>query len=328
MFGWLFNLLYGSISMEWESAYGLEESVARLRAATKRSVLSALSETAAVGAVTECRVRLQRVIPMVGNSFKPFFIGQFVRRNERVFLVGRFTMFGAVKVFMSVWFVLVIVFGVAALFAQTATQSNRFVFVLAPFAMAGFGIALLSFGKWLARNDAAWLADVIERSIVSPAGKPESTPAVAPAGSDASVSGRPTVVWLAASILGLMGAMNLGASVLGISSAARVSLRLPSTHWSGAFRYAAAAEGLLLLAIAAGVFMRSRVAWRAGFLMIMSGWAYSVASLFLMDAAMAPPSAMRIIFVAFGLLVAAWWGRWWYLQRVHFVLPETGRSMN
>jgi hypothetical protein len=92
---------------------------------------------------------------------------------------------------------------------------------------------------------------------------------------------------------------------------------------SGAFRYIAAAEGALLLAIAVGVFIRSRIAWMAGFLIISGAWAYSVASLFLMDDKMGPPLAIKIVFMGFGLLVTVYWGKWWYAQRVHFVSTQT-----
>src|ERR1700722_19610501 len=104
MFRWLWRLLYEAQPAEFRSAYGLEESVERLRAATKRSVFSALAETTAVGKVSEQSVRLQRVIPMVGNSFKPFFLGRFEVSEGRVLLVGRFTMLPIVKVFMTFWF--------------------------------------------------------------------------------------------------------------------------------------------------------------------------------------------------------------------------------
>src|ERR1700722_17460635 len=99
-----FDLLYGSVPAQWECAYRLEESVARLRAATRRSVFSMLTEPAAVGKVTELRLSLQRVIHMVRNSFQPCLFGQFVTRDGRVFLTGRFTMHVMVKVFMSFWF--------------------------------------------------------------------------------------------------------------------------------------------------------------------------------------------------------------------------------
>jgi hypothetical protein len=57
------RLLYQSTPAEFRSAYRLAESVERLRAATKRSVFSALGETAAVGTVSESGVRLQWSFP-------------------------------------------------------------------------------------------------------------------------------------------------------------------------------------------------------------------------------------------------------------------------
>jgi hypothetical protein len=319
MIRWLLNLLYGSVSAEWESAYGLEESVTRLRAATRKWGFSALAEPAAVGTVTESKVKLQRVVPMVRNSFKPFLIAQFVKRGERVFLVGRFTMLGAVKVFMSVWFCLVIVFGAAALIGQIAMKSGSSLFALGPIAMCGFGVGLLWFGKWLAKNDAAWLSEVVKGAIGGTAGKPDSTAAVPTATSATVFADRPRVVTATASVLGLMGAINLLAAVSGMSSIGGDAFRFISTQLSGDFRYAVAVQGALLLALAVGVFMRLRIAWIAGFLVIASGWVYTVASMFLMDERTGPPSVMKIVFAAFGLLVTVYWGRWWYAQRVHFV---------
>jgi hypothetical protein len=319
MIRWFVNLIYGSISVEWESVYGLEESVSRLRAATKRSVFSALVEPAAVGTVTESRVKLQRVIPMFRNSFKPFLVGQFVKRGEHVFLVGRFTMDGFVKVFMTVWFGFLVVFGVAAPFAHTVSRSGSFAFVFAPIIMCGFGVGLVWFGKWLARNDAAWLADVVKRALGATAGTSDGAQAFPAATAPTVFAGRPVVVIVTAGVLGLMGAMNLAVVVSGMRSAGRDPFQFASMYSSGAFKYVAAAEGALLLAIAVGIFMRSRIAWMAGFLMIASAWAYSVATLFLMNDKMGPPLAVKIVFAGFGLLVTAYWGRWWHAQRVHFV---------
>jgi hypothetical protein len=127
------------------------------------------------------------------------------------------------------------------------------------------------------------------------------------------------VVIVTAGVLGLMGAMNLAVVVSGMRSAGRDPFQFASMYSSGAFKYVAAAEGALLLAIAVGIFMRSRIAWMAGFLMIASAWAYSVATLFLMNDKMGPPLAVKIVFAGFGLLVTAYWGRWWHAQRVHFV---------
>jgi hypothetical protein len=49
MFQWFWRLLYESTPAEFRSAFGLAQTVERLRAATGRSVFSSLGKTAAVG---------------------------------------------------------------------------------------------------------------------------------------------------------------------------------------------------------------------------------------------------------------------------------------
>lgn len=156
------RLLYDSTPAEFRSAYGLAESVERLRAESKRSVFSALAETTAVGKVSEKVVRLQRVIPMVGNSFKSFFIGHFQIRGDVTVLIGKFTMLPLVKIFMSFWFGMCGLFAGAVLLGGFKPQAPKPApFLLQPFLMIGGGIALVAAGQWFARNDAAWLSEVI-----------------------------------------------------------------------------------------------------------------------------------------------------------------------
>lgn len=104
MIRWLFDLLYGAVPADFDSAFGIEESVKRLSAATKRSVFAGLTQQVAAGRESKDRVSLQRVIPFVGNSFKPFFIGQFSEINGGVVLKGRFTLHWGTKLFQSLWF--------------------------------------------------------------------------------------------------------------------------------------------------------------------------------------------------------------------------------
>jgi hypothetical protein len=320
MFRPLLDLLYGSVPVEWESAYGLDESVARLRAATKKSAFSVVAEPAAVGTVTQAKVKLQRVLPMVRNSFKPFLIGQFVVRGEHVFLVGRFTMLGIVKVFMSFWFGCLVLFAIVAIaqapFHPSAKQAN-FTLVLGPLGMCAFGVGLVAFGKWLARNDADWLRDVIQRAIgkTSPVFVPPGASAVP----NAARGRRPTVVIVTAAVLAFIGALNLGVAMAGFFAISATPFRVMTMGSSELFRGAMLVQGAFLLAMAVGIYLRSRVAWLAGFLWIAGGWVFVAANAALESDKMAPPSGVRIAFAAVGLLVAIYWGRWWHAQRVHFV---------
>src|SRR5256885_5120483 len=117
----LFNFLYRDVPAQFPSDFSLMASVERLRRRTKRTVFSALFRQAAVGPVTESKVRLQRVIPLFRNSFKPIFVGRFEHSHGRVILQGRFTMFLFSKIFMTAWLGFALVWTIIAAAATLQT---------------------------------------------------------------------------------------------------------------------------------------------------------------------------------------------------------------
>jgi hypothetical protein len=310
MFRWLWRLLYESTPIEFSSAFGLEESVERLRTATKRSVFSALSETAAVGKVSEKSVRLQRVIPMVGNSFKPFFLGWFQSSEGKVLLVGRFTMLPIVKVFMTFWFGTVALASVGLVFGLNSTMPVPAVF--GPFVMVGGGVAMVAFGKWLARNDVVWLSRLIEGALKSP-GAPGAAPA-------ATISEDPAVVPMtlkaAAIFLAASGVMAAFSGLImpqlpSIPTSAWTASPLPPLgHWP--LVYAA-----IVLALALGVWRRRPWAWWGFFLLLAASACWTVYAM-QASANFGPPIGVEIIFAVMCCAVMVFWGRWWYGQRKHF----------
>ncbi len=161
------NILFGRYPKTFESTYDFEESVRILQVATKRSVFSSFLSQNAVGRVSVERVSLQRVIPFVGNSFKPFFVGQFGRRNGKVVLEGHFTMHLFTKIFMSIWFGFVIL-GIVLTTYQVIAEGKgdwQLPFFEVGLFFAGFVLVLI--GKWFARNDIAWLSRVISAALKS-----------------------------------------------------------------------------------------------------------------------------------------------------------------
>lgn len=262
MIRWFSDFVCGSTPAEFRSTYGLVESVERLRGATKRSVFSAMGETTAVGKVSEASVRLQRVIPMVGNSFKPFFIGRFEMRDGKVVLAGRFTMLLLVKVFMTVWLGIAAVGGFVMLLGERPRAPNAGFFVLQPFVMIAGGFAVVAVGKWFARNDAAWLSGDIERALASPGPVAPSMLSDADAGA-VPMTLKGTALFLAASgMMAVVSGLTMNRLPLGATSAAD----LPQLgNWS--FVYAG-----IVLALALGVWRRRPWAWQGVFgLLVLSG---------------------------------------------------------
>jgi hypothetical protein len=310
MFRWLWRLLYESTPVEFSSAFGLEESVERLRTATKRSVFSALSETAAVGKVSEKSVRLQRVIPMIGNSFKPFFLGRFQSSEGKVLLVGRFTMLPIVKVFMTFWFGSLALVSLGLLFGLNSTMPVPAVF--GPLVMVGGGVAMVAFGKWLARNDVAWLSKLIEGALRSP-GVPGAAP-VATTSEDTEAV--PMTLKAAAIFLAASGGMALISGLIvpqlpSVPISTGAAPPLPRLgHWP--LVYAA-----IVLALALGVWRRRPWAWWGFFVLLAASACWTV---YAMQAStnFGPPLGVGIIFAVMCCAVMVLWSRWWYGQRKHF----------
>jgi hypothetical protein len=162
----VFNFLFGNVPVQFPSEFSLAESVARLRAHIKRSVFVSLFERSAAGPVTESRVRLQRVIPFFGNSFKPVFVGAFTQSHGRVALEGRFTMFLFTKVFMTIWLSFALVWTILAESLSVAHDGPSGL-PLVGLVFFAAGIGFIRGCWWLSRNDMAYLSSVI-RSALSP----------------------------------------------------------------------------------------------------------------------------------------------------------------
>lgn len=313
MLRWFREVWTGSAPVEFESAYGMNESVERLRAATARWGMFRVAGEVAAGRVSESRVSLQRVIPMVGNSFKPFFIGRFERRQGRVVLTGRFTMLALVRLFMLVWFGFVGVFVVGDLLAGLAHPKAL---AAAPFGllMLAFGFALLRLGAWLSRNDPAWLSEVIRRALGStPPGVAAAPPALA-----ARPGARPTPILLITGVLALSGVIACVSAITGVQQYRGDATGAIITHYADErLRYLSGAIGVLALLLAWGVYQRRLLAWRGGFLLIAGAPFMQLYALFRSDV---PESARMPAYVFAGLsvLVVALWGRWWYAQRPLF----------
>ena len=298
------RLLYESTPAEFRSAYGIDESVERLRAATKRSSFAAIDEAAAVGKVSPEGVRLQCVTPMVRNSFKPFFVGRFESRDGVTLLTGQFGMASFTKIFMTFWLGMVALFGVGFLVGSlSASAPYPRQIVIGPFLMLVAGFGLVALGKWFARNDVAWLTGVIGRALDVPGVAAE------PVQEALEVAGVPMVLKGVALFLAASGVIAaLTEFIEPKLGQQRVVLQLG--HWNLVY-------AVLAFVLAAGVWGRRPWAWWGGFLLLGIS---TITSLLAMPvgAPIGLPPFMRVVFGVFAVIVVGVWGRWWYAQRKYF----------
>jgi hypothetical protein len=163
------NFLFWRQNAEYTSKYSVPESIARL----KNVVHSGFVPRAGVyGRVSENKVRLYRVIPFWANSFCPFFTGRFECTDGKVVLSGSYSMNPAVKVFMTIWFIAVLL----AIFIEIATYLPAIVtgkiavqdldpLLLVPLGLFMFGVVLVKSGQSFSRNDINYISNVVKDAI-------------------------------------------------------------------------------------------------------------------------------------------------------------------
>jgi len=161
---WFRDVIQG-IPAEFESRFGLEESVARLSAATRRFILFPMRQVA-VGRVSQESVSLRKATPFVENSFAPQFFGAFYEHDGRTVLFGHFTIHWAVKAFMTLWLSGCLLWtSVVVLTAVAKRDPVMALASLAGVAMLGLGVGFVWFCSWRARGDIPWLSAVIRDAL-------------------------------------------------------------------------------------------------------------------------------------------------------------------
>ena len=180
MVRWFLRFLYGAIPVRFESQYPVAEAVSRLAAVVKPSILHSFAGQCPVGTVTERKVRIQRVIPLVGNAWKPFFYGSFSASGSRSVLEGHFRFSTFTRVFMSIWFGGVAFWTVLATVTVLRKSPADFWFPLFGVGMFAIGVAMVRSGMWFARNDRSWLTQIIAQALgthgAQPGGQPDAAP--------------------------------------------------------------------------------------------------------------------------------------------------------
>jgi len=249
---------------------------------------------------------------MVGNSFKPVFVGRFEQAQGKVVLTGRFRLSWFVRLFMAYWF------GFCALFVALSLVAAIHKPAAASMSLAGAGMFALGLGMtrlfgWFSRNDPAWLSEVIRGALHAPISV-EASPASPTSG---RLSIRPMFIPIVTGIFCLFGVMCFvgmltRTGVSGIPAGGSFDARFP-----GAVRIAAAVDGALLLACAYGIYHRYLFAWWAGFTVLLLSQTYSLVDLLARED-LGNAHMPGVLFGLGSLVVASIWGRWWYAQRVHF----------
>jgi hypothetical protein len=164
---WYRQLLDDRQPARFEVKWTLDEAIARLAAATESSrKLFSVTEHM-FGRVSAADVRLERVMSMFRNSWKPVFTGHFVEANGAVVLIGTFGAAYSTRMFMRVFVALGVLWSIDAFWSLHKTPGHQ---LPAWFPFAGLGMAALGYVTSrifarISRGDILWLSDRIAGAL-------------------------------------------------------------------------------------------------------------------------------------------------------------------
>ncbi|MBU2862494.1 hypothetical protein KO489_01410 [Reinekea forsetii] len=159
------EFLYGTEKFEIEFQVPIDIAIDRLKGHVDSSYFSSVGKERMVGFVSPKGVKIQRVMPSIQNSFKPFLVGSFSSYENTSTLSGVFRFHRFVQVFMTFWLFFV---GLATLVMTLIAILNPRESWFLPFIgflMLGLGVGIIKLGKWFSRNDMSWFKKTISKVV-------------------------------------------------------------------------------------------------------------------------------------------------------------------
>jgi hypothetical protein len=103
------------------------------------------------------------------NSFAPLFYGRYTPCGGGTLIEGQFKIHPLTRAFMFYWFGFLSVFALLTTILPSKGDPEvpwgRAIFLLGEVAMAAFGIGLLKFCRWLARNEPAEILELLQNTL-------------------------------------------------------------------------------------------------------------------------------------------------------------------
>lgn len=160
-----------SKNVQFETGISIEEASKRLTEKLQKQNLfiflsSAVPHSSLMGRVRKDSVKLYRVVPFLGNIYKPIFYGRFHSKDGKAILEGIFTMSPIAKISILLFLTIFVAIEIIILpvgFAQTDPSAMLFLFIIP--IIAFLSVCFLFLGRWLSRNDVEWISDQIKISL-------------------------------------------------------------------------------------------------------------------------------------------------------------------
>ena len=274
------------------------------------------------------------------NSFAPFFYGKLSQTMTGTEISGEFRLHPFVMAFMTLWFGLLLVIGGTMAWVSlvqlvtghsNAKNANPIMGLLVPVIMLVFGVALVKFGKWLARSEEDNISNLLKETFS--ADKDSSLV------SSIRTPAKKIVMTIPMLVFAGMGILSLVFCFSGISSYTASASSNDMAHsgtgityyydqWG---RWLSFANGVFLCVMAYGIWKRIYLVWKLGFVLIaLSGISFIFQVLgdphFFAGESGGPPLFLIIFAFAGAVAVCAYWTFWWYKKKDYFAKEKGNQT--
>jgi hypothetical protein len=150
------------------SHHSMEECHMRLKEAVDTSFFSYFSSKQVVGRISKDAISIRKRI-RYRNSFQTVLRASLKPSGNGTKLLANIGLHPFVKIFIFIWFGaliliggLIVIISLSSLTKNTSADIGTIMGILIPLGMAMFGIALLKFGKYLARDESRFFNSILD----------------------------------------------------------------------------------------------------------------------------------------------------------------------
>ena len=162
-----------SDQVKFRSKASVDDCIRRLKGIVKSNnpafaLFSLTSRPVLVGRVDGNGVALHRVSPLIGNPYRPYFYGKFVREVSETVLKGKFTISHLAKVIDTLLLIALAIFVIAliiASFSSSAQFQSGWVTMLILLAICIVGVGMLKLTKRMSSRDVDWISGEIKSAL-------------------------------------------------------------------------------------------------------------------------------------------------------------------
>ncbi len=161
----LFNYIFGSELFELDLEVPVEDAIENFNLELRKRTLFPIATDGIIGYANKDSVKIGRVMPIMKNVFKPFFIGKFISNGNQSRISGYFRLSRSVQLgvtfsfgFFSLWIFLATL--------SVMEKSSEYLYLLFSNSLMLFLlVGLLKIGENISKDDKQWIKGALKHAV-------------------------------------------------------------------------------------------------------------------------------------------------------------------